>query len=210
MKHGEKLEPLFETKIMAVVGDVGREQAQALSQALYEGGIRVIGIPLHSIGAYYRIKELDRQLGKKMLVGACGVLDVKDAKTAKEAGAAFLASPHADKGLMKYAEKERLPIIAGGLTPTEVVQAWRRGAAAVMLFPAAAWGPGYVREVKSVLGHIPLLAAGEIHLNNAADYWQAGCSALAVSQGLFTSRELEESRWDDIRIRAEALLQTGR
>jgi hypothetical protein len=36
-------------------------------------------------------------------------------------------------------------MIAGAFTPSEIVAAWREGAAAVKLFPASVAGPSFVR-----------------------------------------------------------------
>jgi hypothetical protein len=42
-------------------------------------------------------------------------------------------------------------------SPTEILRAWRAGAAAVKLFPVSVGGPAYLRPVKAPLPEVPLV-----------------------------------------------------
>jgi 2-dehydro-3-deoxyphosphogluconate aldolase/(4S)-4-hydroxy-2-oxoglutarate aldolase len=147
---------------------------------LYEGGIHALEIPLNTVGAYYLIKDLRKQLPKKALIGAGAVLDVADAKAALEAGASFLFAPGTDKKVIQFGREENIPVYAGAVTPTEVIKAWKYGAGGVRLFPAASLGAAYAAEIRNELGHIPLVAAGGIGRAQAADYIRAGCDAVSI------------------------------
>jgi 2-dehydro-3-deoxyphosphogluconate aldolase / (4S)-4-hydroxy-2-oxoglutarate aldolase len=205
MERGEGLELLEKTRIMAIVSGVERDRVIPLTEALYEGGIRSLEVALHSVGAFYMIKDLKKHFGKKLFIGAGTVLDVKDAQTAVEAGASFFSAPNADKRVIQYGTEDHIPVYAGALTPTEVVKAWKAGAEAVRLFPVSTFGPAYVRELKDTLGHIPLLAAGGIHEGNAADYLRAGCKGIGMDAAQLYHQELPAGDYQAIRSRAAGL-----
>lgn len=178
------LELLEKTKIIAVVHGIEREQILPLIEALYEGGIRLVQIPLNTLGSFYMLKDAAKQWGRSMFIGAGAVLDAKDAKEAAEAGAGFLATPHVDKRTIEFGLEERLPVWAGGLTPTEIVKAWKTGAEAVRLFPVSPLGAAYAEEIKQSFNHIPLIAGGHIHPGNIAAYLRAGCTGCEIYSNL--------------------------
>lgn len=185
MNREEAKRLLGETGISVICRGLEREKLSEWIEALYEGGIRILEVPLSEIGSFYMIKALQKRWGKHMLIGAGNVLDAGDARDAAEAGASFLAVPYADKRIMKYAGKKKLPVMAGAMTPSEAVAAWNAGADWIRLFPASRLGPGYARELVQMLGHIPLVAAGGIHAGNAADYIRAGCKGVSTGEELF-------------------------
>ena len=62
--------------------------------------------------------------------------------------------PHIGPELVAWAAERGIPTLPGAATPTEVLAAWRAGAAAVKLFPASALGPSFIRELRrAVPGH---------------------------------------------------------
>ena len=71
-----------------------------------------------------------------------------------DAGATFLVMPHLDVELVAWAAARGIPAFPGCATPTEVLAAWRAGAAAVKLFPASVARAGLrPRAARSVPGH---------------------------------------------------------
>lgn len=180
MERGEGTDLLRKTGIIASLRGMDRDRLALAAQWMYEGGIHAIEVPLNTVGAYYLIKDLRKQLPKKTLIGAGAVLDVADAKAALEAGASFLFSPGIDKKVIQLGLEEKVPVYAGVVTPTEVMKAWKYGSGGVRLFPAASLGPGYAAELKNELGHISLIAAGGIRRAQAAEYIRAGCDAVSL------------------------------
>ncbi len=81
------------------------------------------------------------------LVGAGTVLSISAAKRAVDAGARFIVSPHTDAELIAWCALSGVPCFPGALSPTEILTAWNTGASAVKLFPAAAVGPGYLKQL---------------------------------------------------------------
>ena len=113
-------------------------------------------------------------------IGAGTVLSTESAQRALDAGATFLVCPHLDATLVAWAAARGVPIFPGCATPTEVLAAWRAGAAAVKLFPASVAGPAFVRELRGPFPDIPLVPTGGVTLESAPAFIAAGAVAVGV------------------------------
>ena len=83
------------------------------------------------------------------------------------------------------------------MTPSEVFAAWRAGARAVKLFPAATLGVGHVRAMAAVLpADVSLLAVGGVSVANLGDWRRAGCAGAGLGSDLFRPGQAPETRPD--------------
>src|SRR5207245_8508822 len=57
-----------------------------------------------------------------------------------------------------------------------LLEAWRAGAPLVKLFPAAAVGPGFMRDVLAPLPFLRLVPSGGVTLENAGEWIRAGAA----------------------------------
>jgi 2-dehydro-3-deoxyphosphogluconate aldolase/(4S)-4-hydroxy-2-oxoglutarate aldolase len=91
-------------------------------------------------------------------------------------------------------------MMAGALTPTEVMIAWKSGADFVKVFPCGnLGGPNYIKALKGPLPQVPLLPTGGVNLETAADYIRAGAAALGVGGELVQKEALKARNADLIR-----------
>src|SRR5439155_1367424 len=92
--------------------------------------------------------------------------------------------------VLEAAMERGLPMIAGAMTPTEIVQAHAQGSAMVKVFPAGPLGPDYIRLILSPLKDIPLVPTGGITDANAAGFIAAWAAGLSTSYAgtVWTSR----------------------
>jgi 2-dehydro-3-deoxyphosphogluconate aldolase/(4S)-4-hydroxy-2-oxoglutarate aldolase len=186
--------------VVAIGRRVPAEAAAGVAAALAEGGVHAFeltlndpeAVALRSIEATARAAA---DLG--LQVGAGTVLSVAAAQRAIDAGATFLVMPHLDVELVTWAAGRGIPAFPGAATPTEILAAWRAGAAAVKLFPASSAGPGFVRELRGPFPDIPLLPTGGVTLETAPAFIAAG--AIAVGMGGWL---LGDGAPDGIRTRA--------
>lgn len=206
MNREQGLAMLEETRTIAIVRGVDRADILQVAHALWEGGIRVMEVTLNTVGAYYMIKDLRKEFGSRLMVGAGTVLDTKDAKAAQEAGASFFVMPHTDKRVIGFANDENIPVFPGAMTPTEIVKAWKAGATAVKLFPHASQGIGFIQELMGPLGHIPMLAVGGVNEHNAADYIRAGCRGIGVGSSIIDQESIRQKQFDQVSERASRLM----
>jgi 2-dehydro-3-deoxyphosphogluconate aldolase/(4S)-4-hydroxy-2-oxoglutarate aldolase len=92
--------------------------------------------------------------------------------------------PHIDVAIVGWAAARGIPVMPGAFTPTEILAAWRAGAAAVKLFPASAVGPAFVREVRGPLREIPLVPTGGVTAETAPAFIAAGAVAVGIGSWL--------------------------
>ena len=109
-----------------------------------------------------------------------------------EAGAEFLVSPGLDVPTLEFAAREGILMLAGALTPTEVITAWNAGSELVKIFPCGqVGGAAYIKALKGPLPQVPLVPTGGVNLNTAADFILAGAAALGVGGELVQGEALK-------------------
>jgi 2-dehydro-3-deoxyphosphogluconate aldolase/(4S)-4-hydroxy-2-oxoglutarate aldolase len=127
------------------------------------------------------------------LIGAGTVLEAETAERCVEAGAEFLVSPGFDRETVEFARRNGKLMMAGALTPTEVITAYKAGSDFVKIFPCGnVGGPGYIKALKAALPQIPMIPTGGVNLATAPEFLRAGASALGVG-GELVSRALLEA-----------------
>jgi len=170
-----------EVGIVPVIRAASAKKAMAAADAVAAGGITILEVTMTVPGALDAITQLVKNLGSEVLVGAGTVLDAQAARHCFDAGAQFLVSPGLDLETIKAANDAGKVIMAGALTPTEVIAAWKAGADFVKVFPASAvGGASYLKALRGPLPQVPLVPTGGVNLNTAADFIRAGAAALGV------------------------------
>lgn len=168
---------VVETRLIAIGRRLDSEDLDSLVVALHAGGVRVLEITMDGEGA---LDQIERLAGGPLLIGAGTVMSVEEADRAVSAGAAFIVSPHSNLEIVSWAVQNRVPVLPGAMTPTEIVAAWDAGASAVKVFPASAGGPGFIKNVKGPLSEVLLVPTGGIDKASAAAYLAAGATAVGV------------------------------
>jgi 2-dehydro-3-deoxyphosphogluconate aldolase/(4S)-4-hydroxy-2-oxoglutarate aldolase len=135
-----------------------------------------------------------------MIVGAGTLMDTEMARKCVDAGANFLTSPGLDPTIIEFATKKDVAVLAGALTPTEVISAWRAGSDFVKVFPCAqVGGDTYIKALKAPLPQIPLIAAGGVNQQTAANFILAGATAIGVGAELIPTEAIERRQSERIR-----------
>ncbi len=111
------------------------------------------------------------------------MISAEDAAGALEAGASFLVTPGLAPALVMARERRR-PVLAGALTPSEIVQASQQGAAAIKLFPASLGGVPYLRALRDPFPRTAFVPVGGVDATLAAEYLAAGATAVGVGSPL--------------------------
>src|SRR3954469_4065108 len=115
---------VLEVGIVPVVRASSAKQAIAAAVAVAAGGISIVEVTMTVPGALDAITQLVKTLGRDVLVGAGTVLEAQTARQGFDAGAQFLVCPGLDLGTIKGATDADKVIMAGALTPTEIIAAW--------------------------------------------------------------------------------------
>jgi len=173
-----------EIGIIPAVRLFSSEDALFAADAITHGGIPILEITLTVPNATKIISHL-RKENPAMVVGAGGVPDVETAKQCLDCGAQFLTSDGLHTDVIEFAVKSEVVVFPGSLTPTEVITAWRTGCDFVKVVPAVQiGGETYIRSLHRMFPQIPLIAAGGVNQQNAANFIFAGAVALGVGNEL--------------------------
>ena len=181
-------------KVIAIGRNIAAAKAPRVGEALVAGGVHVMELTLNEPedAALRSIEALAKAAdGLGALVGAGTVLSVAAARRAVEAGARFIVSPHTDREIVAWCAQAGVPVFPGALSPTEIHAAWSAGASAVKLFPAAAVGPGYLKQIAGPFPQIPFVPTGGVTAETAADWMAVGAVAVGMGGWLIGDGEAE-------------------
>lgn len=183
---------ITEVGIVPVVRASNSDQALLAAEAVCAGGIPIVEITMTVPGAIDVIAQLARTVGDSVLVGAGTVLDADTARKCISAGAKFIVSPGFDRETADLVWREGRVMMAGALTPTEIMAAWKAGADFVKIFPCGATGgPKYIRALRGPFPQVPFIPTGGVNLETAGDFIRAGVAALGVGGELVRSDALK-------------------
>ncbi|MEK4356100.1 bifunctional 4-hydroxy-2-oxoglutarate aldolase/2-dehydro-3-deoxy-phosphogluconate aldolase [Paenibacillus sp. FSL M7-1455] len=203
------MDELLSSRLVAIVRGITRDEARVAGAGLAAGGVKLMEVTMNTEGALDIIHDWRSLYNGQARVGAGTVLNVKMAKEAVSAGAEFLISPNVDLHVIRYALEQGIDIWPGAMTPTEIVTAFYAGAEAVKLFPMASLGLGYLREIRAPLNHIPLIVTGGVSLQNIAEYYEAGASAVGIGSSLLSKDALAAGDATRIAESARAFVQAA-
>lgn len=183
---------ITEVGIVPVVRASNSDQALLAAEAVCAGGIPIVEITMTVPGAIDVVAQLARTVGDSVLVGAGTVLDADTARKCISAGAKFIVSPGFDRETADLVWREGRVMMAGALTPTEIMAAWKAGADFVKIFPCGATGgPKYIRALRGPFPQVPFIPTGGVNLETAGDFIRAGVAALGVGGELVRSDALK-------------------
>ena len=172
------------------------DDAEFAAGVLTKAGIPIIEITMTVPGAVGLIGHLLAKF-PEAVVGAGTVLDSRAARACLDAGAMFLSSPCFEKSVVEASVKQKVLVLAGALTATEVNAAWHAGADLIKIFPCGHVGAAnYIRSLRGPFPDVPFVAAGGIHQSTAGDFFRAGVTAIGIGTELIPRQAVEERQRD--------------
>ena len=193
------LNTIAKHKIVAIARLDDLSIARHLTDALVEGGIRIIEFTLTNPAATETISDIRRMAGDEVAVGAGSVISVEQVEAVAAAGAQFVVSPVSKADVIAACLKRDLPAMPGAFTPSEIQQAWEWGASAVKVFPANHLGIRYIKDVLAPLPHLRLMPTGGVTAENLRQFLDLGAFAVGVGSSLINNAAVAEKNWDQLR-----------
>jgi 2-dehydro-3-deoxyphosphogluconate aldolase/(4S)-4-hydroxy-2-oxoglutarate aldolase len=200
--------------VVAIVRLDDLSLATELTQALLAGGISAIEFTLTNRKAIETVAELRQDLpeqaASQIVLGVGTVLHADEARAAIAAGAEFIVSPVARHDVIELCQESGVVAVPGALTANEILDAWESGAPLVKVFPARAFGPSYLKDLREPLPFLRLLPTGGVSAENAGAYIANGAFAVGAGGNLVDPRLVRERNWPALSARAAAFVEAVR
>ena len=175
-----------ECPLIAIIRGVKPDEAEATARALYEGGIRIIEVPLNSPDPLTSIRSIADALGDRALIGAGTVVDLEDVERVKSAGGQLVVAPNTNPRIVSATVAAGLASLPGFFTPSEAFTALACGATAIKLFPAEAASPTVLKAMRAVLPkEATIIMVGGITPESMRGWTEAGADGFGLGGGLY-------------------------
>lgn len=205
-KH-ELLRGVLESGVVAIVRLNSADGLAQVAEAIAEGGVRYIEFTMTTPGALATLEQVSGKFGDDVIFGAGTVLDAESARAAILAGARFIVAPNLNPEVVRICNRYSVVSMPGALTPTEIMEAWDLGSDVVKIFPAAQFGPGYIKALLDPLPQVRLAPVGGVDLDNVTSYIQAGAACVGVGSSLVNSKLIAGKDWAALTERARAFIR---
>ena len=177
---------LSECPLVAIIRGVTPDEAEEIGAALYEGGIRIVEVPLNSPDPFASIERLAASLGDKALVGAGTVLEPEQVARVRDVGGRVIVSPNTYAPVIEATAAAGMISLPGYFTPSEAFEAIRAGATGLKLVPAEGSSPAVLKGQKAVLPkHVPVLVVGGVSPDTMRPWLEAGAQGFGLGSGLY-------------------------
>lgn len=201
------LNTMIDGGAIAIMRAPSAEMLGHISEALLAGGVSTIEVTMTTPRAIAALEQLVDRYADKALIGVGSVIDAATARDAIGAGAQFVVSPVFMKEVVETTRSYGKVSVPAGLTPTEILTAWKAGGDLVKVFPSTQLGPGYLREILAPLPQLRLIPTGGVDIKSVGDWIKAGAACVGVGSALVTKDAMARGDWGSITANAKALIE---
>lgn len=187
---------LDECPLIAIVRGLAPDEAEDTAGAVYDGGIRIIEVPLNSPDPLESIRRIASRFGDRMLVGAGTVVDPQQVERVRDAGGRLIVAPNTDARVISATAAADMVSCPGYFTPSEAFVACSAGATALKLFPAEGADPAVLKALLAVVSKdVPQIIVGGIKPDNMRPWLDAGATGFGLGSGLYkTGQAVEKTK----------------
>ena len=172
--------------LVAIIRGVRPDEAEAIGEAVYEAGIRIIEVPLNSPHPIDSIRRLAAKFGESMLVGGGTVLEPERVAEIGAAGGRLIVAPNTNVEVIEETVAAGLVSCPGYFTPSDAFDALEAGATALKLFPAEGASPAVLKAQRAVIpSDVPILVVGGVKPDNMRPWLDAGADGFGLGGGLY-------------------------
>ena len=188
----------YKIGIIPVIEIDSTQRARPLAESLLMGGLPVAEVTLRTEAALESIRIIAREV-REVIVGAGTVINREQAEASVEAGAQFLVSPGMVEEVVVWARENQIPMLAGALTPTEMIRGINFGLNILKFFPSEKMGGlKTLRALSDPFPQLHFVPTGGIRLENVADYLQMEKVHAVGGSWMARRQMIADSRFDEI------------
>jgi Entner-Doudoroff aldolase len=176
---------LAATPVIAILRGSDPQASVDLAEACWDAGIELVEVSLShdsDLAALRAVCRRGEERGRP--TGAGTVCTAEEMRAAAAAGAVFAVAPGFDPRAVAAARELALPYLPGVATPSEVQGALAIGCQTMKLFPAAALGPRWIRDLSGPFPTARFVAVGGITDANAREFLDAGAIGVGLASAL--------------------------
>ncbi len=165
-------ERFYKIGVIPVLEIDSAQQAKPLAEALLAGNLPVAEITLRTDAALDSIRLIARDVDE-VIVGAGTVLNGEQAEAACDAGAQFLVSPGMIESVVLWGQEHEIPVLAGAVTPTEMIHGINLGLNLQKFFPSETMGGlSAIKALSDPFPQLRFIPTGGIKLEKITQYLQ--------------------------------------
>lgn len=180
---------LSEEKLYPIIRQKDAEKAEAIANALIDGGVKVLEINVENSGIY----DVISNISKRATVCAGSIITTWQANAAFNAGAKMFSSPIFQMNMVKISKNIGVPFIAGATTANEAYNAWKARIPMIKIFPTTALGGvQYIEDILRQMPFLNIMPMGNIKYDEVSSYINAGAAAVGIGRDLCSSDNLSE------------------
>lgn len=186
----------FDISPIAILRGITPEEALSHTDVLLNAGFTAIEIPTNSPRWQQSVASMVKRFSGQGLFGAGTVLHVDQVDELASLGGKMIVTPNTNPAVIRRGRERDMMVCAGCATATEAFTALEHGAQVLKIFPAANFGPDYIKALKAVLpADVPVFAVGGVTPNNLGQWLAAGCAGAGLGSDLYRAgQSIEQTR----------------
>jgi len=177
---------LDECPLVGIIRGVTPDEAEAIGEAIFDAGVRMIEVPLNSPDPLKSIGRLAAKFGDRVLIGGGTVLEPEQVPAVRAAGGRLIVSPNTNVEVIAATAEAGLVSCPGYFTPSDAFDALEAGATALKLFPAEGATPAMLKSQRAVIPRdVPIFVVGGVRPDAMQSWLDAGADGFGLGGGLY-------------------------
>ena len=196
-------------RVVPVITLTDAAYAVPLAQALAEGGIHLLELPLRTPAALEAIRRVRAEV-PGTVVGAGTVLTPAQVQEAIEVGAQFGVAPGLNESVVRAAGDAGLPFVPGVITASEIEHALSLDCRLLKFFPAEpSGGVQLLKNVAAPFLHtgVRFIPLGGLTPERAGDYLSLAAVAAIGGSWLADNETMARGDWATVTTRARQVME---
>ena len=202
MDDSMKAERIYNTirreKVIVIIRGIEKDRIVNAAEAVLAAGVKMLEVTCNTAGVFEILKLLNEKMAGKMVIGAGTVITKDLCEKALNAGAKYIIAPDVNPEVIAHCVKNDVAILPGAATATEILTAKRCGAKMVKIFPAAALGLDYIKQLRGPIDDVDFVAVGGVRPETISDFAAAGCIAVGIGESAVKKEFVEKGDWQAI------------
>jgi 2-dehydro-3-deoxyphosphogluconate aldolase/(4S)-4-hydroxy-2-oxoglutarate aldolase len=195
MKSEQVYETIRREKVIVIVRGIEKDRIINVAEAVLAAGVKMLEVTCNTEGVFEMLDMLNEKMADKMVIGAGTVITKDLCEKALNAGAKYIIAPDVNPEVVNHCVKHDIAVLPGAATATEILTAKRCGAKMVKIFPAAALGLDYIKQLRGPIDDVEFIAVGGVRPETITDFFAAGCVAVGIGESAVKKEFVEKGDW---------------